>query len=118
MSDHYKAFIQMPVILNGDVSEIVEAEIVLPVWYQPQPGHFLVHKLTRGLMPLGPVFFDGDRDTVVLTAMGSAYDFTTNLDEWLKDRPQWSKAANPFIIQEKADGDGKHKGRPGGHVDE
>jgi len=104
MSDHYKAFIQMPVILHGDVSETVEAEIELPVWYQPQMGQFLVHRVTNGLMPIGPIFFDGDRDTIVLTTGGSAYDFTTTLEEWLKDRPQWQKAKTPFIMQEKVDG--------------
>lgn len=104
MSDHYRAFIQMPVILHGDVSEIVEAEIELPVWYQPQMGQFLVHQVTNGLMPIGPIFFDGDRDTIVLTTSGSAYDFTTTLEEWLKDRPHWQKAKTPFITQEKVDG--------------
>lgn len=100
---HYIAYLQMPVVLHGDKSEIVEAEIRLPVWYHPQPGHFMVHDLTDGLMPLGPVFFDGKRDTIVLTTVGSAYDFTTTLDEWLMDRPQWHKAAHPFIVQEKQD---------------
>ncbi len=104
MGDHYKAFIQMPVILHGEVSEIVEAEIELPVWYQPQLGQYLVHQLTNGLMPIGPIFFDGDRDTIVLTVLGSAYDLTTNLEEWLKDRPHWSKAEKPFIVQEKTNG--------------
>jgi hypothetical protein len=94
----------MPVILHGQVSEIVEAEIELPVWYQPQMGHILVHQLTNGLMPLGPVFFDGKRDTIVLTTVGSAYDLTTNLEEWLADRPQWKKADPPFITQEKSGG--------------
>lgn len=116
MSDHYVAFIQMPVVLNGNMSEIVEAEIRLPMWYQPQMGHYLVHKLTNGLMPLGPVFFDGERDTIVLTTIGSAYDFTTNLDEWLTDRPDWRKATRPFIIQEKVNG-AKSEGRPGDHYD-
>jgi hypothetical protein len=108
---HYTAFLQMPVILHGEKSEIVEAEIRLPVWYQPQMGHILVHQLTNGLMPLGPVFFDGDRDTIVLTTVGSAYDFTTTLEEWLKDRPQWKKAGTPFIVQEqKADGNESQSG--------
>ena len=104
MSDHYKAFIQMPVLLHGEVSETVEAEIELPVWYQPQMGQYLCHKLTGGLMPIGPVFFDGERDTIVLTVMGSAYDLTTTLEEWLKDQPAWKKAGTPFIVQEKTGG--------------
>lgn len=102
--DHYTAFIQMPVILHEEVSEIVEAEIDFPVWYQPRSGDWLYHPSINGLMPLGLIFFDASRDTIVLTTIGSAYDFTTNLNEWLKGRPDWKKAPNPFIIQEKHDG--------------
>lgn len=101
MSDHYRAFIQMPVILHGETSEIVETEIELPVWYQPQMNQVLVHPLVAGLMPIGPIFFDGERDTIVISMAGSAYDLTTTLDEWLQDRPHWHKAEKPFIIQQK-----------------
>lgn len=110
---HYKAYLQMPVLVHGEESHIVEAEIELPSWYMPQHGHFLVHKLVNGLMPLGPVFFDGERDTIVLTTVGSAYDYTTTIEEWLMDRERagWTLAERPFIEMEKKDDSNDDEGR-------
>lgn len=97
MSSQYVAYLQMPVLLHGEKAEIVETSIVLPVWYQPQPGQFLYHKTVNGLVQIGTVFFDGDRDALVIGIVNAAYDFTTTLEEWLADRPAWTKAATPFL---------------------
>lgn len=99
--ERYKVFVQMPVILYEDKVEIVEAEISLPENYQPESGQWMYHKAFGGLMLLGPVIFDGDRDALVLTTVGSAYDYTVTLEEWLAGRPIWQKAPVPFITQEK-----------------
>jgi hypothetical protein len=99
---HYRAYVQMAVELHNKTLEIVEAEIVLPLFYRPRPGDYLYHRLVNGLMPVGLVFFDGTRDTVVLTLVGCAYDYTAKLDEWLKERPEWYKPAVPFIVEKKS----------------
>jgi len=100
---HYVAYVQMVVRLHNDTLEVVEAPITFPIFYRPRMGDYLNHTVVSGVMPVGPTFFDEERDTVVLSIAGLAYDKTTTLDEWLKDRPSWRKAVTPFIdlVQEK-----------------
>ena len=93
----YKAFVQMPVALHDDQTYVVEAEIELADEYIPMQGQWISHDLFKGLMPLGPVVYDGERKAVVLTTKGTTYDFTMTLDEWLARRPSWHKVNKPFI---------------------
>jgi hypothetical protein len=97
----YQAFIQMPVILHERKVSIVETKIELPTWYRPIAGEWIYHPITSGMMLLGSPVFDGTRDTLVLTSVGAAYDFTVTLAEWLRDRPAWKEAEHPFISAEQ-----------------
>jgi hypothetical protein len=99
----YSAFVQMPLALHEDKTEIVEAKIELADEYIPMEGQWMFHDLFKGLMPLGPVVYDAKRNAVVLTTRGTTYDFTMTLDEWLSTRPQWKKAEHAFIKVDKDD---------------
>jgi len=98
---HYEAFVQMPVKLYEDVIEIVEAEITLPIWYQPAAGHQLITELVKGALPLSAVFFDCARDTIVLISAAAAFNATQTLDEWLTDNPKWVRPKLPLFTLEK-----------------
>jgi len=93
----YKAFIQMPLALYQEKIAVVEAEIELADEFSPQTGQWIYHELFGGLMPLGTIVYDGDRNAIVLTASGTTYDFTMTLEEWLEARPKWHVADRPFI---------------------
>jgi len=89
--------VQMPVALHGREIKIVETTLELPRTYQPQEGQWFYHPIFNGLMPLGPIFFDGFRGWVVITTAGVAYDYTRTLTEWLNAHPVWSETEHPFI---------------------
>ena len=91
----------MPVFLYDEKEAIVEAEIYLPDWYQPETGGWIFHPTTNGLMRLGPVIYDGIEKRLVLCCAFPAHDPTCTLEEWLADRPQWKEANLPFIINRK-----------------
>jgi hypothetical protein len=93
----YKAFVQMPLVLYQEKTAVVEAEIELADEYVPMAEQWIFHPLFRGLMPLGPVVYDGERNAVVLTTKGTVYDFTMTLEEWLRARVDWHEAAHPYI---------------------
>lgn len=93
----YRAFVQMPLALYDDKTAVVEAEIELADEYVPMRGQWLSHPIFKGLMPLGPIVYDGARKAVVLTTLGVTYDFTVTLDEWLEGRPGWKPAEHSFI---------------------
>ena len=93
----YKVYVQMPLALYDDQSAVVETSITVDDHYMPAQGQWFCHDVFKGLMPLGPVFYDGRRAAIVLTTRGTTYDFTVTLDEWLENRPEWYKAEQPFI---------------------
>ena len=93
----YKAYVQMPLALYDEQTAVVEAEIELADEYVPARGQWMFHDLFRGLIPLGPVVYDGKRNAVVLTTAATTYDYTMTLEEWLRARPQWYKADKAFI---------------------
>jgi hypothetical protein len=87
----------MPLALYDDQHAVVETSIELPNEYVPMCGQWLFHDIFKGLMPLGPVVYDGERKAIVITTHGTTYDFTMTLEEWLAGRPGWAKAEHPFI---------------------
>jgi hypothetical protein len=96
----------MPLLLYDQQLAIVETELELADEYVPMEGQWMFHKLFRGLMPLGPVVYDGKRNAVVLTTAGTTYDFTMTLEEWLTANPIWKVPAKQFITHgDKKDGD-------------
>jgi hypothetical protein len=104
-----KMYVQMPLALYDEQTDVVEAEIEVADNYAPLEGHWIFHDIFKGLMLLGPVVYDGSRNAVVLTTAGTTYDYTMTLDEWLQTRPQWYKTEKPFIMiankkLEEADG--------------
>lgn len=100
----YIVYVQMPVVLHNEDIEIVETTIDCVDEFHPVPGTWINHVNLAGLMLIGHVIYDADRNSMVLSTAGSAYDYTVTLDEWLKDRPQWHKAEKPFILLEKQQG--------------
>ena len=93
----YTAFVQMPLALYDEQTAVVETEIELADAYMPIEGQWMFHDLFHGIMPLGPVVYDGTRNVIVLTTKGTVYDFTVTLEEWLQSRPEWYVAEKPFI---------------------
>lgn len=103
-AETFRAFVQMPVILHNETVEIVEAVIDLPWFYHPFEGQWMYHDIFHGSMPLGPILYDGDRKSLVLTTAGAAYDYTVTLEEWLQGRTPWYKAEKPFVTTRKSHG--------------
>lgn len=94
----YKAYVQMPVLLYDDVTDIVEAELELADSYRPTKGSWIYNEaLFRGILPIGPIVYDCTRNAVVLTSMGTSFDRTVTLEEWLQEHPGWVKAEKPFV---------------------
>ena len=97
----YKVFAQMPLALYDDQSAVVETQIELADEYVPMEGHWIFHDVFRGLMPLGPIVYDGKRKSIVLTTTGTTFDYTMTLEEWLREHPAWREAEHPFIERGK-----------------
>jgi len=86
---------------------VVETELEVPDQFQLVAGHYIYHKVTSGLMPIGTVIYDGKRDVLVACLDGAAYDKTVTIDEWLVERPHWVEATGeddaptPFLEMQR-----------------
>jgi len=101
MYDSHTVYMQMTLLLHNDTTAVVERQINLPKWYQPQQGQWIYHNDLGGLAKIGPVIFDGTRDAFVPVLVGTAFDLSMNLDEWLAANPGWYGAKIPFVVLNK-----------------
>jgi len=85
----YKAVIQMAIKFHGDDVAIIEAQIELPDFYQPEPHTFMIHELLDGVSHIGSVGYDAKRGKLVIAMGDGAQAPDMNREEWLEANPRW-----------------------------